>query len=298
MKTKLFLYISLFADLAIASAKFTGAAFTGSASMISEGVHSVIDALSQVLLLWGVRSSQRAADASHPFGYGRELYFWSFIVSLILFSMGGCISLYEGWSRFRRPVFDGNAGWSYAILGIAFIFNMITFVTARKEFNKHRLSRSFLKAVIRTKDPSTIIVMLGDIADLLGLAIAFLGIFLGRLYHNQYFDGVASMIIGLILIFISGLLIRESKSLLMGETIALEHLKLIIAMAEGDPAIIRVKKHFSIYRSPEDILLQLTAVFKPDLTTRQITRSIENIIHRIQTNYPHIRQIFIEPVRK
>lgn len=298
MKSKLFLYISLFADLSIAAAKFAGAAFTGSASMISEGVHSVIDALSQVLLIWGVRSSKKAADASHPFGYGRELYFWSFIVSLILFSLGGCISLYEGWARFRRPVFEGTAGWNYAILGIAFVFNCISFVSARKEFNKHRLSRSFWKAVIRTKDPSTIIVLLGDIADLLGLAVAFLGIFLGRLYHNQYFDGAASMIIGLILIFISGLLIRESQSLLMGETIALEHLKLIIAMAEDDPGIVRVKKHFSIYRSPEDILLQLTAVFRTGLSTRQITASIENVIRNIQTKYPHIRQIFIEPVRK
>lgn len=298
MKSKLFLYISLFADLAIASAKFAGAAFTGSASMVSEGVHSVIDTLSQVLLIWGVRNSRKAPDASHPFGYGRELYFWSFIVSLVLFSLGGCISLYEGWSRFRRPVFDGNAGWNYAILGIAFVFNSISFLSARKEFNKHRLSRSFLKAVIRTKDPSTIIVLLGDIADLLGLVVAFLGIFLGRLYQNQYFDGAASMIIGLILIFISALLIRESQSLLMGETIALEHLKVIIAIAEEDPAIVQVKKHFSIYRSPEDILLQLTAVFHAGLTTRQITDAIENVIRNIQTKYPHIRQIFIEPVKK
>lgn len=298
VKSKLFLYISLVADMAIATAKFTGAAFTGSASMVSEGVHSVIDALSQVLLIWGVRSSRRTPDDSHPFGYGRELYFWSFIVSLILFSLGGCISVYEGWERFGQPVFEGNATWNYVILAIAFVFNSISFISARREFNKHRLAKSFWTAVIRTKDPSTIIVLLGDMADLAGLAIAFLGIFLGRLYHNQYFDGIASIAIGLILIFTSAVLIRESRSLLMGETIALEHLKVIIAMAEDDPAIVRIKRHFSIYRSPDDILLQLTAVFRPQLTTMQITNAIERIKHHIQGEYPHIRQLFIEPVKR
>lgn len=298
MKSKLFLYISLLADLSIAAAKFAGAAFTGSASMISEGVHSVIDALSQVLLIWGVKSSRRSPDASHPFGYGRELYFWSFVVSLMLFTLGGCISLYEGWTRFHRPVFEGNAAWNYAILGVAFVFNSISFVSARREFNKHRLARSFWTAVIRTKDPSTIIVLLGDVGDLLGLVVAFLGIFLGRLYHNAYFDGAASMIIGLILICISALLIRESRSLLMGETIALKYLKAIITMVEEEQSIVRVKKHFSIYRSPEDVLLQLTAVFRAGLTTAQITDAIEHITKTIQAKYPHIRQIFIEPVRK
>jgi cation diffusion facilitator family transporter len=298
VKSKLFLYISLLADLAIAAAKFTGAAFTGSASMISEGVHSVIDTLSQVLLIWGVKSSKKAPDARHPFGYGRQLYFWSFMVSLILFTLGGCISLYEGWTRFNRPLFEGNAVWNYVILAIAFVFNSISFIAARREFNKHRLSKSFWKAVIRTKDPSTIIVLLGDVADLLGLVVAFLGIFLGRLFHNPYFDGTASIIIGLILIFISALLIRESQSLLMGETIALEHLKVIIALVEADPGIVRVKKHWSIYRSPEDILLQLTAVFQDGLTTAKITGSIQNITKVIQAKYPHIRQLFIEPVPK
>jgi len=298
VKSKLFLYISLFADLGIAAAKFAGALFTGSASMASEGVHSIIDAVSQVLLIWGVKSSQRPADITHPFGYGRELYFWSFIVSLMLFSLGGCISFYEGWSRFHRPVFEGNAGWNYAILGIAFVFNSISFVSAYKEFNKHRLAKSFWAAVIRTKDPSTIIVLLGDIGDLLGLTVAFLGIFLGRVFQNQYFDGIASMIIGLILIVISAILIRESRSLLMGETIAVEHLKVIIKLVEEDKAITKIKKHFSIYRGPEDVLLTLTAVFNKHLSSQQVASAILDITTRVKTKYPKIKQMFIEPVLK
>lgn len=298
MKSRFFLFISLGADFLIAVCKFIGAAITGSASMTSEGIHSVIDTVSQVMLIWGDRSSRRLPDRRHPFGYGRELYFWSFMVSLVMFIMGGCISVYEGVNRFGKPFFEGSVEWNYVVLGIAFIFNSLSFISARRAFNEHRVARSFWKAVIRTKDPSTIIVLLGDIADLSGLIIAFLGIYLGRLYHNQYFDGIASVIIGLILIFISGLLIRESRSLLMGESIAVKHIRLIVEMAEADHCIIQIKQHFSIYRSPEDILLQLTAVFKEHLTTRQITDSIENITKNIQAKYPHIKQIFIEPVAK
>lgn len=298
MRSRFFLYVSLLADLGIAAAKFVCAIFTGSASMVSEGVHSVIDAVSQVLLIWGVKSSQRKADRSHPFGYGRELYFWSFIVSLMLFSLGGCISLYEGWKRFGQPEFEGNATWNYAILLIAFIFNAISFRSAYKAFNEHRLSKSFWKAVIRTKDPSTIIVLLGDIADLLGLTVAFLGIFLGRLFHNQYFDGIASMIIGLILIVISAILIRESRSLLMGETIAVEHLKIILGMVEQEKAITRIKKHWSIYRGPEDVLLTLTAVFNKNLSGTQVAQAIAEITQKVKEKYPKIKQMFIEPVAK
>lgn len=298
MKSRFFLFISLGADFSIAICKFIGAAFTGSASMTSEGVHSVIDTISQLMLIWGEKSSKRAPDNSRPFGYGRELYFWSFIVSLVMFVMGGCISVYEGFSRFDKPSFEGNPAWNYAVLAIAFVFNSISFISARKAFNERRVARSFWKAVIRSKDPSTIIVLLGDIADLSGLVIAFLGIFLGRLFHNQYFDGVASIIIGFILIFISGLLVRESQSLLMGESIATEHLKVIIELVEADQCIKTVKQHFSIYRSPDDVLLLLTVVFKDNLDTGQITHSIQNMTHNVQAKYPKIKQIFIEPVVK
>lgn len=232
MKSRSFIYISLVVDLLIASAKFIAAYFTASSSMISEGIHSLIDAGSQLLLIWGFRTSRRSANSTRPFGYGKELYFWSFIVSLVIFSLGGCISFYEGLKRMNHPHIEGNANWNYAVLVIAFVFNMISMVAALKAFNKERREIPFWQAVIRTKDPSTIIVLLGDFGDLLGLTVAFLGIFLGRLMNNPFYDGIASMIIGLILILISGLLIRESKSLLMGETTSRQTLKRVVQIAE------------------------------------------------------------------
>jgi len=298
MKSRLFIYVSLAVDLLIALSKFVAAAITGSASMISEGIHSVIDAISQVLLIWGIKTSKRQADAGRPFGYGKELYFWSFIVSLVIFSLGGCISFYEGLMHFKHPEFTGSPMWNYIILVIAFVFNLVSMVAALKAFNKQRGAYPFWKAVIRTKDPSTIIVLLGDFGDLLGLAVAFVGIYLGQLFHNPYYDAVASMIIGLILIGISGFLIRESKSLLLGETSSRRTIRRVISLAEADSSVLKVKKHFSTYMSPEDILLQLNTVFKANLTTKQITDAIERITKTIQSEFPNMKQIFIEPVAK
>jgi len=266
--------------------------------MVSEGIHSVIDAISQLLLLWGIKTSRRVADSQRPFGYGREFYFWSFIVSLVIFIVGGCISFYEGLIRFKRPDLEGNPAWNYIILAIAFLFNAVSMFAALKAFNKNRNHPSFWKEITESKDPSTFIVLLGDLGDMLGLIIAFLGVFLGRLFHNQHYDGAASMIIGAMLIAISLLLVRESKSLLMGETTSRRTLRKIVKLTEADEAIIKVKKHFSTYLAPEEVLLQLHTVFKNNLTTNQITDAIERITKTIQAEFPRIKQIFIEPVRK
>jgi cation diffusion facilitator family transporter len=299
MKSRLFIYISLAVDISIAISKFIAAAFTGSSSMISEGIHSVIDAISQLLLIWGIKTSKRLPDAARPFGYGKELYFWSFIVSLVIFILGGCISFYEGLMRFNRPVFEGNQNWNYSILAIAFLFTTISLVSALKAFNKQRGRHlSFWKAVTQSKDPSTFIVLLGDVGDILGLIVAFLGVFFGWLFHNPCYDGIASMIIGAILITISAVLVRESKSLLMGETTSRRTIRKIVSLTQADEAVIKVKKHFSMYMAPEEILLQLNTVFKADLTTHQITDAIERITKTIQGEFPRIKQIFIEPVRK
>jgi len=298
MKSRSFLYVSLGVDLIIAISKFVAAAFTGSSSMISEGIHSVIDAISQLLLIWGVTTSKKSPDSDRPFGYGRELYFWSFMVSLVLFILGGCISFYEGLIRLKSPAFEGNPNWSYTILIIAFLFNLVSMITALKTFNQQRGRVSFWQAVFNTKDPSTIIVLLGDMGDLMGLIVAFLGIFLGRLFHDPHYDGIASMIIGAILIVISAILVRESKSLLMGETISKKSLRRIVALIEADEEVVKVKKHFSVYLAPEDVLLQLNTVFKQGLDTKQITNAIERLTRIIQAEFPRIKQIFIEPVSK
>lgn len=298
MRSRLFIYISLGVDLIIATSKFVAAAVTGSSSMVSEGIHSIIDAISQVLLLWGFRASRRLPDAARPFGYGKELYFWSFIVSLVIFVVGGCISFYEGIMQLERPVLENNAAWNYIILSIAFVFNLVSLTSALKVFNKQRIDVPFWEAVVATKDPSTIIVILGDFGDLIGLFIAFLGVFLGRYFHNPYYDGIASMLIGVVLIVISAFLARESKSLLMGETTSRRTLRRVVKLAEADETVIKVKKHFSMYMAPEEILLHLNTVFKDGLTTGQITDAIERISKAIKKEFPRMKQIFIEPVAK
>ncbi len=296
MKSKSFIYISLAVDISIAISKFVAAAVTGSSSMISEGIHSLIDATSQLLLIWGIKTSKRVADSERPFGYGRELYFWSFIVSLVIFIIGGCISFYEGLTRLNRPAFEGSAVWNYGVLLVAFLFTIVSLVSALKAFNKQRGDKTFWKAITQSKDPSTFIVLLGDVGDIAGLIVAFFGVFLGRFFNNPFYDGIASMIIGLMMIAISALLIRESKSLLMGETTSRRTIRRIVALAEADEAIIKVKKHFSMYLAPEEIILQLNTVFKADLTTKDITDAIERITKTIQHEFPLIKQIFVEPV--
>jgi cation diffusion facilitator family transporter len=296
MKSRLFIYVALAADLVIAITKFVGAAFTGSSAMISEGIHSIIDSGNQILLLIGIKKSKKKADERRPFGYGKELYFWSFIVSLLIFSLGGCVSFYEGILRLKRPAGEENQTWNYIVLGLAFVFTAITAGITLKKFNAQRGRLGFWQAIKESKDPSVFIVLLGDLGDLLGLVIAFLGIYLEHLLRNSHYDGIASMIIGVMLIGISGLLLRECRSLLMGESISKKTLRNIIALAEADPSVVKVKRHFSMYMAPDEAVLQLITVFNKDLKTQEITEAIQRVIKRIQEKFPRVKQIFIEPV--
>jgi cation diffusion facilitator family transporter len=295
VRSRLFIYVALAADFGIAVTKFIAAAFTGSSAMISEGIHSIIDTVNQLLLLWGIKQSKKKPDDKRPFGYGKELYFWSFIVSLLLFSVGGCISFYEGILRVRQPGDMQDQTWNYVVLAISFVFTAITVMITLKKFNKQRGDLGFFEGIKQSKDPSVFIVLLGDLGDLIGLFIAFAGVLLGHLLHNPYYDGIASMVIGIFLIGISILLVKESRSLLLGESISKKSLREIIALTEADPSIVKVKRHFSMYLSPEEVVLQMIAAFKKDLTTQQITEAIKRIIKNIQEKHPRIKQIFIEP---
>jgi cation diffusion facilitator family transporter len=295
MGSRLFIYVALAADIGIAITKFIAASVTGSSAMISEGIHSVIDSINQLLLLLGIKKSKKKADAKRPFGYGKELYFWSFIVSLLLFSVGGCISFYQGILRLKKPASLEDQTWNYIVLAVAFVFTAISGTITFRKFNKERGELGFFEAIKQSKDPTLFIVLIGDLGDLVGLLIAFLGVFLGHLFHNPYYDGIASMVIGIFLIIISLLLVRESRSLLMGETVSRKTLREIISLTEADPSILKVKRHFSMYMGPEEVVLQLIAVFKKDLTTLQITQAIKRITKNIQEKFPRIKQIFIEP---
>jgi cation diffusion facilitator family transporter len=296
LKSKLFIYVALAADVGIAITKFIAAAFTGSSAMISEGIHSIIDSINEILLLIGIKSSQKKPDEKRPFGYGKELYFWSFIVSLLIFTVGGCVSFYEGLYRFKNKSGGTDQTWNYVVLGIAFLFTAISAMIAMRKFNRQRGEQGFWEAIRESKDPSVFTVLLGELGDLAGLLIAFAGVLLGQLFHNSWYDGMASIFIGVILIVISGILVLESKSLLMGESISKKNIQKIISLTESDPSVQKVKRHFSMYMAPEEIILQLITVFKQNLTTQQITEAIQRITKAIQEKFPWIKQIFIEPV--
>lgn len=294
--SKVPVYSALIANLAIAITKFIAAGITGSSAMISEGIHSLVDTSNEILLLLGMNKSRKPADENRPFGYGKELYFWAFIVSILIFGLGGGISFYEGVTHLQHPSAITDPFWNYIVLGIAIVFDGISFITALKEFNRQRGDQPFWRAVRRSKDPSTFVVLFEDAADVLGLIIAFLGVYLGHAYNNHYFDGIASILIGIILTIISLLLARESRSLLMGESADKEVLNKVISLTEADPSVSRIAaKPLSMYMAPEEIFLVLKAVFHTNLTTVEIIEAIERIKKTIQKEYPTITRIFVEP---
>ena len=187
--------------------------------MISEGIHSTVDTANELLLLLGISKSKKPADKNKPFGYGRELYFWSFIVSILIFGLGAGLALYEGITHLLHPTAIENPKWNYIVLGASFIFNLVSFLITLKEFNKSKNGDSFWATIKKSKDPTNFVILFEDAGDVLGVLVALAGVYFGHKYNNPYFDGAASIIIGIILAIISYVLIKESRSLLMGESV-------------------------------------------------------------------------------
>jgi cation diffusion facilitator family transporter len=293
--SKVPIYSALIANFLIAITKFVAAGVTGSSAMISEGIHSLVDTFNEILLLYGIHKSKKPADAARPFGYGKELYFWAFIVSVLIFAVGGGISFYEGVTHIQHPEIIKDPKWNYIVLAFAFVFDGISFITAFKEFNKQRGSIPFWKFVNLSKDPSTFVVVFEDAADVLGLIVAFLGVFLGHQLNNPYFDGAASIIIGLLLTFISIMLARESRSLLMGETADKSLLDKISVIVKKDPAIKDVQSPLSMYMAPEEVLVLLKVNFERELNSNEIASSIQRIRENVQREHPDVKQLYIEP---
>ena len=293
--SKLAIYSALIANFIIAITKFIAAAITGSSAMISEGIHSLVDTINEILLLLGLKKSKKKADAERPFGYGKELYFWSFVVSILIFGIGAGISFYEGITHLQHPEPISDPLWNYVVLGIAFLFDGISFIISLRGFNKSRGKTAFWKAVKRSKDPSSFVVLFEDGADVLGLLVAFAGVYFGHQYNNPYFDGVASLIIGVILTGISLILTTESRSLLMGETASPQLLKETKDIAESNDAVVKVKDQLSMILAPDETLLILKADFKKDLSAEQISKASDWIRQRINHKFPVVKQIFIEP---
>ncbi len=292
--SKTAIYAAIGANLAIAISKFTAAAFTGSSAMISEGIHSVVDTGNGLLLLLGIRRSQRAPDERHPFGHGKELYFWSLIVAVLIFAIGGGMSFYEGIAHIRHPKPLSDPTWNYVVLGMAACFEGVALYLAMKQFNTTRHGRSFIKALKASKDPGNFAVIFEDTAALLGLLVAALGVFLGHQLDNPYLDGVASLVIGLILSATAAFLAYESKGLLIGEgadPIVVAGLEKII---EDEPGIQSVRPPLTMHFGPNEVFLALDVNFKPELTAIEVEQAVVLLETNIRQAFPDIKRIFIE----
>jgi cation diffusion facilitator family transporter len=294
-QSKTAIMAALAANLGIAAIKFVASWFTGSSAMLAEGIHSLVDTVNEWLLLLGLRKSQQPATERRPFGFGRELYFWSFMVAIFIFSIGGGLSLYEGIEHFRHPTPLQDPTWNYVVLGLAFCFDGASFLVARRTFNAQRGRQTFWAAFRDSKDPSTFVVLFEDASDLLGLIIAFLGVFLSHLLHKPALDGVASILIGLLLLVVAWLLLRETKSLLMGEVAAPAMLAQLTALVRAEESVVNTAPPLSSYLSPHELLIVLRVEFDAELPAAQLTQTVERIHASVQHAFPDVQHLFIEP---
>jgi len=294
-ESKLAIYAAIGGNLAIAIMKFTAAAFTGSSAMLSEGIHSLVDTGNGGLLLLGIHKSKRRADAAHPFGYGKELYFWSLIVAVLIFGVGGGISIYEGIVHLITPSALEDPFWSYIVLGLAMVFEGFVFVIAFRAFQSLKGDeQNIWEAIKASKDPTTFTVLFEDAAALLGLIVAFVGIFLAHQLNNPYLDGAASVVIGLILTTVAGFLIYESKGLLVGEGADPQTLKDIRKLAESDPSVRRVINPLTMHFGPNTMLLTMDIEFDGTLSAAKVKEAVDRLERSIKNQYPAIKYIYIE----
>jgi cation diffusion facilitator family transporter len=288
------IYVAILANLGIAAAKVVGFVFTGSSAMLSEAIHSVVDCGNGGLLLLGKRLSSRPPDETHPFGHGKELYFWTLIVALLIFVLGGGVSIAEGVAHIRHAVVSEDASWAYGILGVSILFEGYSFFVCMKEFREAIGDQPMFEAIRSSKDPSIFTVIFEDAAALLGLLIALLGIFLSHQLGWQRADGIASIAIGILLISVAVLLIAKCKALLIGEGADRETLHAIRAIAQADPDVERVGYPFTMYFGPHAILLTMNLQFRKALVGGEIEASTDRIESAIRAQYPDIRNIYLE----
>ncbi|WP_114779594.1 cation diffusion facilitator family transporter [Botryobacter ruber] len=292
--SKLPLYGALVANLAIAITKFIASGLSGSSAMLSEGIHSLVDTGNSLLLLLGLRNSQKPADASHPFGHGKELYFWSLIVAILIFAVGGGMSMYEGITHLQHPEPIADPTLSYIVIALAVVFEGIAWTMAYKSFSKSRTDKNFIRALRASKDPATFTVLFEDTAAILGLVVAFLGIFLSHQLNNPLFDGLASVVIGLILAAVSVFLVIESKGLLIGEGASRLVVESISRLTTSDPAVAQIAPPLTMHMGPFEILLAMDIKFKSELSATEIEKAIARLEAAILKNHPEVKRIFIE----
>ncbi len=283
------------ANVVIAVAKFAAALFTGSAAMLSEGIHTLVDTGNDGLLLYGLHRSRRPPDDGHPFGHGKELYFWTLVVAMVIVTGGGIVSIYQGVLRLIAPHALEHLSWNYVILGISAICESFSLHVAYREFRQAtRESEDLWPAIRASKDPSIIAILFEDIAALMGLGIAFIGLLLAQLLHRPWLDAAASICIGLILIAAAWMLAFETRSLITGEGVRRATVRKICALVQADPDVERIRRPLTMYLGPETVLLALDVQFKRALNAAQVLQAIERVERSVRERYPKIRHMYVE----
>jgi len=288
-------WAALFGNLLVALTKAAAAAWTGSSAMLSEAIHSFVDTGNEVLLLHGMRRAARQADPEHPIGYGRELYFWSFIVALLVFALGAGVSMYEGILHVLHPQPIDDAIVNYVVLGLAFLFEGASWLISLRQFRSAKGTLGYYEAFRRSKDPPTFMVLFEDSAALIGILLAGFGTFAATSLDAPVFDGIASILIGVVLAVVAGLLARESKSLLLGERADRRLSDSILRIAEEASPATRANGVLTVQLAPDQILAALSLEFADDLRAPQIEESVIAIERAIRAAHPDVMTLFVKP---
>ncbi|MGH1538720.1 MAG: cation diffusion facilitator family transporter [Gammaproteobacteria bacterium] len=292
--SKKVIYAALFGNGAIAITKFIASAITGSSAMFSEGIHSVVDTGNQVLLLFGLKQAKKPADKNFPYGHGKEMYFWSFVVAILIFAVGSGLSIFKGIAHIKHPEVITSPHINYLVLGLAIVIEAFVFYIALKEFNKSKGNRTYMQAIRQGKDPGMFVVLLEDAAAMLGLIIAMLGIAISQLTGNYVFDGIASVGIGIVLALIAALLAFETKGLLIGEAADPEVVKGIEKIVNKYSGIEQVNEALTMHMGADYILVNLSVEFNDEIRAEKMEEVISNIDKEIKDKYKNIKRVFIE----
>ncbi len=288
------IYAALVGNALIAITKFVAAVMTGSSAMLSEGIHSVVDTGNQLLLLYGLKRARIPPDERYPFGHGKEIYFWSFVVAIMIFAVGAGVSLYEGIHQVRNPTPIDRPTINYIVLALAVVFEGAAWYFAFTEFTKAKGKWGYLEAVHRGKDPSIFVVLFEDSAALLGLGVAFLGVLLSDLTGVMEFDGAASIVIGIILGGTAAWLAYETKSLLIGESATKSVIDGIRKIVDAQPEVERVNEILTMHMGPDFILLNLSVEFRDEETAPDLEQVISKMDREIKSAFPEVKRVFIE----
>ncbi|AVR46344.1 cation efflux family transporter [Christiangramia fulva] len=295
-KSNIAIYAAIAANILIAASKFIASFFTGSSAMLAEGIHSIVDTGNGLLLLMGIKKSRQKPDKLHPFGYGKEVYFWSFVVSILIFSLGGGFAIYEGIHHLTHPEPLKDPAWNYAVLGAAILFEGTSLFIAIRNFNKtrDRKSNNIIKNIIRSKDPTSFAVIIEDSAAVAGLVVALLGVFLTQQTQNPYIDGVASIIIGAILLLVATFLARESKGLLIGESAYPEVIKAVEKILEENRQVKGFSMPQTMHLGPEKILLIVEIDLADDMDLLKAEDLVKKLREEIMEKVSSIQEAYIQ----